>query len=49
MLSVTATAIRQALDKPNRAHAGEIWRKVADRGGGSDGAHRVVDDAGADA
>ena len=34
MLSVTATAIRQALDKPNRAHAGEIWRKVADRGGG---------------
>ena len=28
--TVVAAAIRQAFDQPDRIHAGETWRKVAD-------------------
>ena len=29
--TVVAAAIRQAFDQPDRAHAGETWRKVAEQ------------------
>src|SRR5690554_5069964 len=29
--TVVAAAVRQAFDQPDRAHAGETWRKVAEQ------------------